>query len=151
MPSGGYRKPATAAPVSGPGAMSRRTDGGPGQPIRDPGGLAYGDGQELRTQQQAAPMAGRSVTAGSTGSLADLISVPTAPIADPTGYPDEPLTAGVDAGAGPGSEVLASAGAASAPTRVKLMAQLPMMMRMAELPNTSPEFRNLVRYLRSQV
>jgi hypothetical protein len=148
MASGGARTPTNPAPVSGPGAMSRRTDGGPGQPIRDPGGLAYGDGQELRTQQQAAPMAGgRSVSVPSSG-LGDLISAPTTPISEPTQFPEEPVTAGVDAGAGPGSEVLASR---PGPTRDKLKAQLPMMMRMAELPGTSPEFRNLVRYLRSQV
>ena len=147
---GGARTPARPAPVSGPGAMSRRTDGGPGQPVRNPGGMDYGDNQAFVAQQQAAPMAGRSATA-SPGGLADLISVPTTPITAPTAYPTEPLTTGVAGGPGAGPEVLASAGAASQPTRRKLMADLPAMMRLADQPDASPELRALVRYLRTQV
>ena len=149
MPRGGYQQPSKPAPVSGPGALSRRTDGGPGQPVRNPGGMAYGENSEFVAQQQAAPMAGRSVTAPS-GGLADLISVPTTPLSAPTGFPDEPITAGVAGGPGPGPEVLASS-AKQGPTRQKLLAGLPVMMRMADQPDASPEFRALVRYLRTQV
>ena len=147
---GGARTPARPAPVSGPGAMSRRTDGGPGQPVRNPGGMDYGDNQAFVAQQQAAPMAGRSVTAGSSSSLADLISVNTTPLSAPTAFPDEPLTTGVPSGPGAGPEVLASAGSASTPTRNKLMASLPALMRLADQPDSSPELRALVRYLRTQ-
>jgi hypothetical protein len=149
---GGQRTPANPAPVSGPGAGSARTDGGPGQPIRDPGGLAYGDGQELRTQQASAPMSGgRQASVPTGGGLADLLNVGTTPISAGTQYPNEPLTAGVAAGPGAGPEVLASSAKPAGPTRTKLMSQLPVLMRMADQPDTSPEFRTLVRYLRSTI
>ena len=47
---GGYRQPSNPAPVSGPGALSARTDGGAGnskQPIRRIPGQAYGEQREL--------------------------------------------------------------------------------------------------------
>lgn len=150
MASGGARTPARPAPVSGPGALSRRTDGGPSQPIREPGGLPYGENLELRTQQQAAPMA----AAGRTSlppDMAALMGGGATPLTDPTALPDEPLTAGMPFGPGPGPEVLASSVSKPGPTRAKLLANLRPMMRLAEQPDASPEFRAMVRYLRSQV
>lgn len=58
-------KPKNPAPVSGPGALSRRTDGGPGsqsQPIRVPTGGDYGQAQALENQQKAAPLASAPVS-----------------------------------------------------------------------------------------
>jgi len=52
---GGYRKPTNPAPVSGPGALSQRTDG---QPARYTAGMAYGDGQDFYDLQTQAPMSG---------------------------------------------------------------------------------------------
>lgn len=57
MARGGKRTPAKPAAVSGPGALSRRTDGGAGQPIRLATGQPYGQRADLETQQQAAPLA----------------------------------------------------------------------------------------------
>jgi len=54
--AGGKRTPANPAPVSGPGALSRRTDGGPGQPIRPYPSSGYGSAVALEQQQAAAPM-----------------------------------------------------------------------------------------------
>ena len=48
---GGYQRPSSPAPVSGPGSMSQRTDGGPSQPIRDMTGGDYGDATEMRDIQ----------------------------------------------------------------------------------------------------
>lgn len=97
---GGYRKPENPAPSSGPGALSQRTDGGPAQGAKYISGLPYGQGQETYNQQTAAPMA-----AGQT-----MPSAPTLPpmlsLNDETQRPDEPLTAGIDIGEGPGSEVM---------------------------------------------
>lgn len=53
---GGKRTPAKPAAVSGPGALSQRTDGGAGQPIRSIPGQNYGQGVALENQQAAAPM-----------------------------------------------------------------------------------------------
>lgn len=144
---GGHRTPSNPAPVSGPGALSRRTDG---QPIRNPGGLPYGDNKELATTQAAAPMAQAAPMSVSPGQAAGMLEMPTAGIFAPTQYADEPLTNGSPAGPGGGPEILASGGA-TGPTRTKLMASLPMLMRAAEQPDASPELRTLVRYLRSKL
>lgn len=58
MATGGYRRPSSPAPVSGPGALSQRTDGGPGQPVRTPTGGQYGEAQALTQMQQGAPLVG---------------------------------------------------------------------------------------------
>lgn len=78
-------------PVSGPGPYSQRTDR---QPIRTPTGLPYGQAQALTQMQQAAPLP-------AAPNLP-----PATPIHAPSERPSEPITAGVDRGPGPGSEVL---------------------------------------------
>ena len=93
---GGYRKPTNPAPVSGPGSLSQRTDGGPTQPASYIPGLPYGQGQETYSNQVAAKMAGNPVPQ---------VDLPTALLA-PTERPSEPITAGIDRGAGPGSEAM---------------------------------------------
>jgi hypothetical protein len=93
---GGYRKPNNPAPVSGPGSLSQRTDGGPTQPATYISGLPYGQGQETYSNQVAAPMAGNPVPQ---------MEMPT-PLMAPTARPNEPITTGVDIGAGAGSEVM---------------------------------------------
>lgn len=151
MAAGGARTPQNPAPVSGPGALSRRTDGGPGQPVRNPGGLPYGENQELATQQASAPMAGGAPGGGPTTippELASLMGGGGPAIGAPTQYPDEPVTSGAPAGPGAGPEVMASAGLDPA-SRAKLLNQIKPMMRLAERPDASPQFRNLVAYLRS--
>jgi len=60
-------------------------------------GLPYGEGQATMQQQMSAPMAGPASVPG----------LPTVtPLTAPTERPDEPITAGMDFGAGPGSEAL---------------------------------------------
>lgn len=94
--SGGYRKPNDPAPVSGPGALSQRTDGGPTQPATYIPGLPYGQGQETYNNQVAAPMAGNTIPK---------MEMPT-PLLAPTSKPDEVITTGIDVGDGAGSEVM---------------------------------------------
>lgn len=97
---GGYRKPENPAPMSGPGALSQRTDGGPSQGAKYISGLPYGQGQETYSQQTAAPMAAAE-PAPAAPALPPMLS-----LNDMTQRPDEPLTAGLDIGEGPGSEVM---------------------------------------------
>jgi hypothetical protein len=94
---GGYRKPNNPAPVSGPGSLSRRTDGGPTQPATYISGLPYGQGQETYNNQVAAPMAGNPIpkTNLNLGNMADII-----PLDAPTRRAAEPVTSGIDLGAG---------------------------------------------------
>ena len=87
---GGYRQPSNPAPVSGPGALSARTDGGAGsskQPIRRIPGQAYGEGKALVEQQQAAPLPAQQQ-----------VSIPN--VFAPTERPTEPITEGAMLGAG---------------------------------------------------
>lgn len=90
---GGYRKPNNPAPVSGPGALSRRTDGGPSQPVMDVGGFEYGGRQDFVDIQGGAPMAATSL---------DAPPVPPTPLFAPTERPSEPITSGAPIGPGPG-------------------------------------------------
>lgn len=107
---GGDRQPANPAPVSGPGALSQRTDGGPGsatQPIRRIPGVDYGEGKQLVEQQQAAPLPAEP-TMPSQG-----MATPTPPlnrdVFRPTDVPGEdPRTAGINpAEAAPDNTLLA--------------------------------------------
>lgn len=92
---GGYRAPSNPAPVSGPGALSQRTDGGPTQGATYISGLPYGQGQETYSNQIAAPMAGNSFA----------MDMPTELMA-PTARRNEPITTGVNIGDGKDSSVM---------------------------------------------
>jgi hypothetical protein len=100
---GGFRP---TAPQNNPANIS--AVGGAGQsgtqPARYISGMPYGQGQEMMTQQQSAPMAGPNPVEASSPLGAVMPSV--TPLTAPTERPSEPLTAGMDFGAGPGSEVL---------------------------------------------
>ena len=106
MPRGGYQRPSNPAPVSGPGALSRRTDGGPTQAARYMAGGKYGEGKQMMQMQQSAPMAAQqSVPAGKANlNRANLPSI--TPLTAPTERPNEPLTHGMPFGPGGGPEVL---------------------------------------------
>lgn len=119
MARGGYQKPSNPAPVSGPGALSRRTDGGPTQGVKKMTGGAYGEGTALTELQQAAPMAASPQPRISTAGLGAAASMaPIVPLTAPTQRPEEPLTAGMPFGAGPGPEVLGFAGTPDLPSNV---------------------------------
>lgn len=92
---GGYRKPENPAPVSGPGSLSQRTDGGPTQPAMYISGLPYGQGQETYNQQTAAPMAGSPELVQQ--QLPNIVG-----LEEPSQFPDQPISFGADWGAGPG-------------------------------------------------
>lgn len=101
MARGGYRKPGNPAPVSGPGKLSRRTDGGPGskQAMQQMTGGKYGENKALMEQQQGATLAG-SPTPNPRVS-APTQQAPVTPLFAPTTRPEEPVTAGMPFGPGP--------------------------------------------------
>lgn len=105
---GGYRKPSNPAPASGPGKLSKRTDGGPSQRLMAPTGMDYGAHAALLAQERTAPMSQvasppqidiPSMAQSSPGYQGPALD-------DPTQRPDEPVTQGVDIGAGDGPEAL---------------------------------------------
>ena len=106
---GGKRTPDNPAPVSGPGQLSQRTDGGPQQVQTDVSGMPYGENQELEELQSAAPMSAsptarspraRSRQASRAGRAAG--GMGASPLMAPTQRPDEPVTAGAPVGPGAG-------------------------------------------------
>lgn len=152
---GGYRPPANPAPVSGPGALSRRTDGGPGsakQPIAKLPDAAYGEQKEFGSIQQGAPIGGSAAPALGAPSPAPSGPLPP-PLDAPSSRSDEPVTAGVDMGAGPGSEILDLFNPADMTAEdVRLMkAYQPTLQYMVDSnPRANSSLRALVRFLRSQ-
>ena len=100
---GGYRQPSNPAPVSGPGALSQRTDG---QGAKYMAGGQYGEGQEMMDLQTSAPMSKapeqpRMRQPRSGRQVVEEGMRPT-PLFAPTERPDEPITAGAPFGPGPG-------------------------------------------------
>lgn len=146
MARGGYRQPGSPAPVSGPGALSKRTDGGPSQPIRTPSGGAYGERQELDQLQQAAPVS--ASPGGDVGApqMADLTEGLVG-LDAPTQEPDTPVTAGAALGEGPGAEALGLPNEADQDMR-RLVMYLPVFEHMANQPGSSKAARNMVRRLK---
>ena len=96
--SGGYKQPSNPAPVSGPGALSARTDGGATEGLTQPAqaytGGAYGDNKSTMTQQTSAPLAGNPMAA------TRLPSIPL--MAPPSGLPE---SHGANWGEGPGLDL----------------------------------------------
>jgi hypothetical protein len=92
--------------VSGPGALSQRTDGG--QPIRHIADAKYGEDKEFVGQQKMAPLAeaaagpavppsggpGGSFSSASPSAGPAAPSQPITPFGAPTGNPDQSVTAG---------------------------------------------------------
>lgn len=84
------------AGASGPGKFSKRTD----LPS-----AYYGEGVETAAIKSGAPLA---TTASATASSAPSVApAPVTPLFAPSQRPEEPITTGIDRGAGPGSSVLA--------------------------------------------
>jgi len=111
MPSGGNHPPATPATVSGPGALSQRTDGNaPSQAARYIAGGPYGSGGQMDIQNGAPmPASGIPGAAPASASQQGMPAPQGAPViqlTEPTQRPDEPVTAGANAGDGPDASVL---------------------------------------------
>ena len=141
---GGYRRPSQPAAVSGPSQLSQRTDGAPHKmTLTD---QPYGGVQAFDQQQSAAPMA---ATAATHASNAPAPYAP-APFNAPSAMPDVPVTAGADAGAGPGMDALGFQ-SGNADLRASMGPYLPALMRMADSPTATQAFRLQVRELLARI
>lgn len=85
------------AGASGPGKFSKRTD----LPS-----AYYGEGVETAAIKAGAPLATTPSATPSSAPAVPAAPTPVTPLFAPTQRPDEPITAGIDMGAGPGSEAL---------------------------------------------
>lgn len=154
--NGGYRRPANPAPVSGPGALSQRTDGGPGAKaaavkLPDAG---YGEQKQFQEIQRGAPIAKGGAADPTAGAPQAPVSVPPPGLGDPSMRPEQPVTAGANAGAGPGQDVLGLGDPSNqAAENIQYMLRyLPTLQYMVDMtPDAPMQTRALVRYLRSQV
>lgn len=150
MPKGGYRQPGSPAPVSGPGALSKRTDGPQGggrQPVRVPTGGQYGQATQLQQLQQGAPVA--ASPGGDQVQALQGLPIPEGPGAfAPSDQPDVPVTDGAASGPGAGMEAL---GLASQPDQdmQDLVKYLPVLEFMANIPGASRAARNAVRSIKA--
>jgi len=87
------------AGASGPGKFSKRTD-------MALGSTSYGEGQETAMLNTAAPKAKTRGIADNVGGRPANLLTPVTPLFAPTERRDEPITAGIDMGEGPGSSAL---------------------------------------------
>lgn len=104
MASGGNHPPTNPAPVSGPGALSKRTDGK--QPMMNLPGGNYGDGTDFTQIQAGAPMAQAAPIPSGGVNSPQANTQPVSPLDAPTTMPDQPVTHGAASGPGPGPESL---------------------------------------------
>lgn len=125
---GGYREPSNPAPVSGPGALSQRTDG---QGIRRLPDAAYGESKEFEEIQAGAPVA-KQTSIDTSGIV---------PMGAPTQYPEQPVTSGVNAGAGDGAPDL------DEEDLLRLGSYLPVLKFAASQPQATNATRQYVRQL----
>ena len=125
---------------AGPGKFSTRTD------KLELGSTAYGEGVETQAIKSGAPLA----------KTADIRPTPTAqPVTSlyaPTERPDEPVTSGIDQGAGAGSDALMINQPADYTNfNANMQSYGPVLSYIASLQNTSPETRRAIRQLRDSL
>lgn len=130
---------------SGPGKFAKRTDR---QGIKRLPNAAYGEQRDFMGQEQAAPMA--KAPAPQMPRINPMANV--VPLTTPTQRPDEPVTAGVDVGPGPGREALGLKTPVDTQLQdlSKLSKYMPLMMQFADSPESSGTMKAFIKYLRSQ-
>lgn len=149
---GGYRRPAHPAATSGPGRLSRRTDGRQPQMIA-PGG-DYGDRQAMQQIQAGAPMSGDlgsggMAAAGAPPAGPDLSQL--VPMDAESQRPMEDIFAGMSGGPGPGPSVLNMPSPLTDDQRERLRSFLPVLVVLASRDDADQNTRRLVRQLRAEL
>ena len=135
------------AGVSGPGKFSKRTDGLSFQSTE------YGSGVENAANKAGAPLAKTADVRGARASeVRSAAQEAVTPLYAPTQRPEEPVTAGIPMGAGPGPEVLGiNNNLDTQEDRDRMLSYLPALEVVAASPTSSQAFRNYVRQLRSNL
>lgn len=123
---GGYREPTNPAPVSGPGALSQRTDGS----LHGPTPTSSGGGGGL----------------GLPGVDASGLT----PLDAPSQRPEEPISAGAPFGEGAGPSGLGPAGL-SPESAARLKSYLPVFILLASSEDADPATKQYVRQLRGEL
>ena len=131
--------------ASGPGKYSKRTD----LEYQAP---EYGAGVAMAEQMQGAPLAkSADVRPTPASNVKAAAQEAITPLYAPSARPQEPITTGVDIGAGAGSEALALRQPDDVNFRSAIQSYMPVLAYIADLPNTSPETRAAIRQLRDNL
>jgi len=137
------------AGVSGPGKFSKRTDGLSFESTE------YGSGVENTANKAGAPLAKTPdvrPTSRSEMGMAPSQTRAVTPLFAPSERPDEPVTAGIAMGEGPGPEVLGiNNNLDTQEDKDRMLSYLPALEVVAASPNSSQAFRNYVRQLRANL
>jgi len=124
--------------------------GGAGQSGRAASGFAYGMNKQINDQAAGAPMAkAPRPTPGAQPMNVAPPQTPVTPLTAATMNPDEPVMAGINMGAGPGSEalMLPSNEENAAEFNSSIASYYPVLSYIASRPNTSPETRRALAIL----
>lgn len=124
---GGYRQPTNPSPVSGPGALSQRTDG----PLH-------------------APVPGAPNPMQQPGLAGQVDPSTLTPFGAPTQRPDEPIFAGMPGGPGAGSTMPSPSGLSEA-EQARLRSYLPVLIFQASQPDANAQLKQYVRQLRGEL
>lgn len=147
--------PQNPAGVSGPGALSKRTDGGPAQALKDLPDAKYGENSQFQALQQGASLSASPSPQGQAQPF-DANALPpnpaagqVTPLSAPTGRPGEPVTSGAAMGAGPGTSALGGGTEqTSAQDMGKISQSLPLFEMMANMNDALPSTRLFVNLLK---
>lgn len=130
---------------SGPGKFAKRTDRQGAKRLPD---AAYGEQKDFQDMQAGAPMAKTpNQPMPQPNPMANVV-----PLSAPTQRPEEPVTAGVDVGPGPGRDILGLKSPVDNQLKdlSKLSKYMPLMMQFADSPESTGTMKAFVKYLRSQ-
>jgi hypothetical protein len=150
--------PQNPAGASGPGALSKRTDGGPAQALKQLPDSKYGENSQYQALQQGASLSASPGPQGQAqpipqGGQPELPPNPAAgqvtPLSAPSARPGEPVTSGAAVGAGPGTEAIAGQPAQAGQQDIgKLSQSLPFFEMMANMPDANPSTRLLTNMIK---
>lgn len=135
-----------SAPQNNPANVSGT--GGAGQSGRVASGYAYGMNKQINEQAAGAPLAKVAKAVARPMNVAPS-QPPITTLTEPTMNPDEPITSGINMGAGPGSEALMLPSNAdnNAQFNQSIASYYPVLSYIASRPNTSAETRRALAIL----
>lgn len=138
----------TTPTVSGPGALSRRTDTGPTQRIAELPDADYGEAATYRELQQGAGLA--QAQGGDIQPQGNPLAQQVVPMGAPSMEPGTPVTNGASMGDGAGLEALGITPQSEQDMK-QWLAYLPVLEHMANQEGASWTMRNVVRQLKAMV
>ena len=126
--------------VSGPGKYAKRVDRAPSEYYgQTSGDAAAATGAPLAKTPDVRPTTMTDIKAAG--------GAPVTPLFSPSQRPNEPVTNGVDVGAGMGSDALALRQPDDMNFRANIESSKPVLRYIVDLPNTSPETREAIARL----